>query len=178
LIAASYHHTYQLPVCVTRCGNLFGGGDLNFSRIVPGTICSVLQGERPVIRSDGSPIRDYVHIKDIALAYMMLAEAMEEPAIRGEAFNFGTCEPVTVLELTKMILRAAGREDLEPQVLNQVKGEIKHQYLSSEKARKLLGWEPGEPLEKRLSETVRWYRDYFDRLNTGAARETVAPALV
>jgi CDP-glucose 4,6-dehydratase len=161
LIALSYHHTYKLPVCVTRCGNLFGGGDLNFSRIVPGTIRSVLQGERPIIRSDGSPKRDYVHVQDIAEAYLVLAEAMDRPDVRGRAFNFGTGTPVTVLELTKAILRAAGREDLEPQVLNQAAGEIKHQYLDATRSREVLGWRPGEPLAVRLAQTVNWYREFL-----------------
>lgn len=164
LIATAYHHTYDLPVSITRCGNLFGPGDLNFSRIVPGTIKLVLEGERPVIRSDGSPIRDYVHVSDIATAYLTLAEKMDDAAIRGRAFNFGTGEPKTVLDLTKTILRAAGREDLEPVILNEVRGEIRHQYLSNDRAIAELGWTPGAPVEQRLEETIAWYRSYFDQL--------------
>lgn len=167
LIATAYYHTYGLPVSITRCGNLFGPGDLNFSRIVPGTIQLVLEGERPIIRSDGSPIRDYVHVRDIATAYLTLAEKMDDADICGRAFNFGTGEPKTVLDLTKTILRAAGREDLEPVILNEVKGEIRHQYLSNDRAVEELGWKPGAPVEQRLEETIAWYQDYFDRVRDG-----------
>jgi CDP-glucose 4,6-dehydratase len=163
LIATAYHHTYDLPVCITRCGNLFGPGDLNFSRIVPGTIRSVLDGERPIIRSDGSPIRDYVHVTDISLGYLALAEQMDDPEVRGKAFNFGTGEPKTVLDLTNTILRAAGREDMEPIILDEVRGEIRHQYLSNERAVAMLGWTPGAAVEQRLEETIEWYREYFKK---------------
>jgi CDP-glucose 4,6-dehydratase len=175
LIALTYHHTYKTPVCVTRCGNLFGPGDLNFSRIVPGTIRSVLRGERPIIRSDGSPIRDYVHVRDIAEAYLLLAERMDDKRIHGKAFNFGTGEPLSVLDLTRTILRAAGRTDLEPQILSEASGEIHHQYLSSERARTLLGWRPGAPVADRLAETIEWYSAYFERV-AGAERARVAGA--
>lgn len=176
LIAATYHHTYGMPICITRCGNLFGPGDLNFSRIVPGTIRSVLEGERPIIRSDGSPIRDYVHVKDIVSAYLTLAEQMDREEVRGRAFNFGTGEQKAVLDLTKTILRAAGREDLEPVVLNEVSGEIRHQYLSSDRARELLGWKPGAPLEQRLGEAIEWYREYL-RQPDGRVREGMTDGL-
>jgi CDP-glucose 4,6-dehydratase len=158
LIALSYHHTYATPVCVTRCGNLFGPGDLNFSRIVPGTIRSVLTNARPVIRSDGSPVRDYVFVRDIVSAYLMLAERMDDPALHGQAFNLGTGEPVAVLDLTHRILRLAGRPDLEPIVQNVSCGEIQAQYLSSVRANQALGWSPAAPLDQRLSETIAWYR--------------------
>ena len=161
LIAAAYHRTYATPVSVTRCGNLFGPGDLNFSRIVPGTIQSVFNGQRPVIRSDGSPIRDYVHVYDIVEGYLLLAEAMDDPQICGRAFNFGTGQPMTVLQLTNTILDVAGRKDLEPIILNKIHGEIRHQYLSSDLARSALGWQPGSRVAERLGETVKWYRDYF-----------------
>jgi CDP-glucose 4,6-dehydratase len=161
LISQTYHNTYRTPVCVTRCGNLFGPGDLNLSRIVPGTISSVLRGERPIIRSDGSPMRDYVYVRDIAAAYMTLAEHMDGKDIHGQAFNFGTDEPLSVLELTRTILRVAGREDLEPIVLNESHGEILHQYLSSERAKNVLKWRLEIPMAQRLAETVQWYRDYF-----------------
>ena len=162
LIAHTYHNTYKTPVCITRCGNLFGGGDLNWSRIVPGTIRSLHQGERPLIRSDGSPMRDYVHVLDIAHAYLLLAERMDDPAIHGRAYNFGTGEPLSVLDLTWKIVRAMGREDLTPDVRNEAKGEILHQYLSSERA-KQLGWQPSKTIDERLVETVAWYRDYLAR---------------
>jgi CDP-glucose 4,6-dehydratase len=167
LIAATYHTTYGTPVAITRCGNLFGPGDLNFSRIVPGTIRSALLGERPIIRSDGTMIRDYVHVKDIAGAYLLLAEKMEDLRHHGQAFNFGTGEPLSVLDLARMVLKAAGREDLEPLVLNEAKAEIPVQYLNWDRARTRLGWTPGKSVAERLGETVGWYRDYLAR--TGGA---------
>lgn len=164
LISAAYFHTYGTPVCITRCGNLFGPGDLNFSRIVPGTIRSVIMGDAPIIRSDGSPIRDYVHVHDIREGYLLLAESMEDKSLHGRAFNFGTGEPKSVLDLTRLILRAAGRADLQPRILNEAKGEIRHQYLSSQLAHSRLGWKPGAPVAERLEQTFRWYRDYLARL--------------
>lgn len=161
LIAGAYHHTYATPVCRTRCGNLFGPGDINFSRIVPGTIRSALLGERPIIRSDGSPIRDYVYVKDIVGAYLLLAERMEDDSIQGHAFNFGGEAPLSVLELTRSILEAACRSDLEPVVLDEVEYEIPHQYLSWDLARRRLGWEPAGTLTEHLHETIDWYRDYL-----------------
>ncbi len=161
LIALSYHHTYGLPVCITRCGNLFGGGDLNFNRIVPGTIRTVLDGQRPVIRSDGSPLRDYIYVGDAVAAYLRLAEAMGEKDIVGQAFNFGTAKPLSVLDITRKILTLMGRTDLEPQVRSEAKGEILHQYLSSVKARRMLGWEPVASIDSGLQATIDWYREYL-----------------
>lgn len=161
LIALSYHHTYGLPVCITRCGNLFGGGDLNFNRIVPGTIRTVVDGQRPVIRSDGSPLRDYIYVGDAVSAYLRLAEAMGRKEIRGQAFNFGTAKPLSVLEITRKILVLMDRADLEPQVLNEAKGEILHQYLSSDKARRMLDWEPVASIDSGLQATIDWYREYL-----------------
>jgi CDP-glucose 4,6-dehydratase len=158
LIALTYHETYKLPVAITRCGNLFGPGDQNFNRIVPGTVRSALAGERPVIRSDGTPVRDYVYVGDIVSAYLLLAEQMEKPGIAGRAFNFGTGEPVSVLDLTRRTLAAAGRPDLQPIVENNASGEIQNQYLSSRLANDLLGWEPAANLDQRLRETADWYR--------------------
>lgn len=161
LIAHTYHHTYKLPVCITRCGNLFGGGDLNFNRIVPGTIKWGLDGERPIIRSDGSPKRDYIYVRDAVEAYMLLARSMDDPAVHGHAFNFGTAKPLSVLEVTSKILSLMGRDDLEPVVLDEAKAEILHQYLSSEKAGRMLGWEPVANLDQGLKESIAWYRDFF-----------------
>ena len=161
LIALSYHHTYQLPVCITRCGNLFGGGDLNFNRIIPGTIRTVFAGQRPVIRSDGSPLRDYIYVHDAVAAYLRLAEAMDRPDVRGQAFNFGTSKPLSVLEITRAVLRLMEREDLEPDVRNEARGEILHQYLSSDKARRLLGWEPVASIDSGLKATIDWYRAFL-----------------
>ena len=161
LIAQTYHNTYGTPVCITRCGNFFGGGDLNWSRIVPGTIRSALQGERPVIRSDGTMIRDYVYVRDVALFYLDLAEAMDDARIHGHAFNYSTESQLSVLAITRLILEAAGRDDLEPRVLGEVKGEIPHQYLSAAKAKSMLGWKPRYTIEAALRETVDWYAGYF-----------------
>lgn len=161
LITLSYHHTYKLPVSITRCGNLFGGGDLNFNRIVPGTIRTVLEGKRPLIRSDGSPLRDYIYVHDAVAAYLCLAEAMDRPEVCGQAFNFGTSRPLSVLEITQAILRLMQREDLTPDVRNEASGEILHQYLSSDKARTLLNWEPVASIDGGLKATIDWYRDFL-----------------
>jgi CDP-glucose 4,6-dehydratase len=161
LISQMYFHSYGLPVCVTRCGNLFGGGDLNFNRIVPGTIRSVLFGEQPVIRSDGSYVRDYFYVRDAAQAYILLAEKMDDPGLWGHAINFGNDEPITVMEIVKEILSVMGKSDIEPVVMNQANSEIRKQYLSSEKARSLLGWKPSFSLQEGLRETVDWYKAFF-----------------
>ncbi|MCB0218484.1 MAG: GDP-mannose 4,6-dehydratase [Chrysiogenetes bacterium] len=160
LICTSYHHTYGLPVCITRCGNLFGGGDLNFNRIIPGNILSALKGEAPVIRSDGSFTRDYFYVRDAVDAYLHLAEQMDREEVRGQAFNFSNERPMTVLEITDMVLEVMGKKDLKPNVLGEAKNEIQHQYLSAQKARDLLEWTPAWSPEKGLGETVEWYRQW------------------
>ena len=162
LLSVAYYKTYKLPVCITRCGNFYGGGDLNFNRIVPGTIRSVIRNERPVIRSDGSYIRDYIFILDAVEAYLLLAEHMDDKSIHGEAFNFSNEIQLTVLEITQKILSLMNREDLQPKILNVVKGEIKHQYLSAQKARDILGWKPKYTLEEGLKETIKWYQEFFE----------------
>jgi CDP-glucose 4,6-dehydratase len=161
LIALAYATTFGMNVCVTRCGNFYGGGDLNFNRLVPQTIRSVLRGQRPLIRSDGRPVRDYFYIQDGAEAYLLLAEKMRRLKIAGEAFNFSNQIQVSVLELVRLILRLMGREELKPRVLNQAGNEILHQYLSAKKARRVLGWRPRYTLEQGLGETIAWYREYF-----------------
>lgn len=161
LIVFAYYKTYRLPVCLTRCGNFYGGGDLNFNRIVPGTIRSVILNERPIIRSDGTFIRDYIYILDAVEAYLFLAEKMDDSSIYGEAFNFSNELQLTVLELTKKILRLVNREDLKPVILNEAKSEIRHQYLSAAKARRVLAWKPKYTFEEGLKETVVWYRKFF-----------------
>lgn len=158
LISLAYHATYGTPVCVTRCGNLYGPGDLNFNRIVPGTIRSALQGQSPVIRSNGKFIRDYFYVRDAALAYLLLAERMHESGIAGEAFNFSNEIQLTVLELVDKIIEIAGA-DVEPLILNGGQGEIENQYLSARKAREELGWSPLYTVEEGLAETVPWYRE-------------------
>jgi CDP-glucose 4,6-dehydratase len=160
LIAQTYYTTYGLPVCITRCGNLFGGGDLNFNRIVPQTIESIINNEAPIIRSDGTFIRDYIYVEDAALAYILLAEKMEELNIYGEAFNFSNEVRLTVLDLVNMILRQMNSK-LKPTILNQASHEIKNQYLSAKKAKEILGWKPQYELEQGLSKTIEWYREYF-----------------
>lgn len=159
LIAQTYAHTYQMPVAVTRCANMYGGGDLNWNRIVPGTIRSVLLNERPIVRSDGTMKRDYVYVKDIASAYLTLAEAMKDGAHTSGTFNFGVDSPRTVLEMVEAIIRLSDHPDLEPVILNNVQNEIQNQYLSSEKAHKLLGWKPQYTLEEGLGETMAWYKE-------------------
>jgi CDP-glucose 4,6-dehydratase len=162
LISQSYAHTYGLPVCVTRCGNLFGGGDLNWNRLIPGTIRSVIRGEAPIIRSDGTYIRDYFYVEDAAKAYMMLAEQMAgSDAIGGGAFNFSNEIQVDVLGVTRRILELMGASGLEPVVLNEAQNEIKHQYLSAEKARNVLGWAPEFTLDNGLERTIGWYRSFL-----------------
>ena len=161
LISHTYAKSYDLPVTITRCGNFYGGGDLNWNRIVPGTIRSVLRGQAPVIRSDGSFVRDYFYVEDGAAAYMLLAERMaENPGLTGEAFNFSNELQVTVLELTQKILAAMG-SDLAPDIRNEASNEIKHQYLSAAKARRMLDWEPLYTLDTALEKTISWYRDFL-----------------
>jgi CDP-glucose 4,6-dehydratase len=161
LICRSYFETYGLPVCVTRCGNLFGAGDLNFNRIIPGTIRSLCRGERPVIRSNGTFLRDYFYVEDAANAYVHLAEMMDNKKLHGEAFNFSTESPKTVLEVVRMITALMG-STFEPVILNTAINEIKDQYLSSGKARDLLKWAPQYSFEDGLKETIEWYKKYLE----------------
>jgi CDP-glucose 4,6-dehydratase len=163
LIAQAYASTYGLPVVVTRCGNFYGGGDLNWNRLVPGTIRSALRGRSPVIRSDGSYVRDYFYVEDGAASYTLLAQALaEDRTLAGEAFNFSNETQVTVLELAQKILAAMG-SDLEPTILDEAPHEIRRQYLSAERARARLGWEPLFSLDAGLERTIDWYRDFFER---------------
>src|SRR5437764_301956 len=161
ILALTYHHTYRLPVCVTRCGNFYGGGDLNWNRIVPGTVRSVLRNERPVIRSDGSYIRDYFYVKDGASAYLHLAECIaRQPEVVGHAFNFSTEMQVTVLQMVSRLMSLMGSK-LQPDVRGEAQNEIKHQYLSAAKARRMLAWEPSYSLDAALVETIAWYRHFL-----------------
>jgi CDP-glucose 4,6-dehydratase len=161
MIATSYHHTFGVPVCITRCGNFFGPGDTNWNRLVPGTARSLLRGERPIIRSDGTWTRDYLHVVDGALAYMRTAEAMvADPKLIGTAYNFSTETPASVLELVEL-MRAEIGVDLEPDVRAEATNEIPHQYLSAERARQQLGWKPKFTLREGLADTITWYRDFL-----------------
>ena len=162
LIAQSYASTYGTPVVITRCGNFFGGGDLNWSRIVPGTIRSVLRGQAPVIRSDGTSLRDYFYVEDGAAAYLLLAERLaQEPPLRGQAFNFSNETPVTVIDLVEKILRMMGSR-LTPEVRGEAPNEIREQFLHASKARTTLGWRPVFTLDAGLRRTIDWYRSAFD----------------
>ncbi len=161
LIALSYFHTYRAPVSVTRCGNLFGGGDLNYNRLVPGTIRSALRDERPVVRSDGKYIRDYFYVADAVAAYLHLAEQMPDDRCIGEAFNFGTETPLSVLDLVERSLMLTGKTHLEPRILNEVTSEIREQYLDCAKAREVLDWRPLYTLEQGLQKTIQWYTEWL-----------------
>jgi len=163
LIARSYHETYGLPVAVARCGNIYGGGDLNWSRVVPGTIRSLHFGQRPVVRSDGRYTRDYVYVEDIVAGYLRLAEMLDSADVRGEAFNFAPSEPRTVCDVVGALQRLMRREDLAPDIRNAAQGEIRHQYLSAKKARVTLDWQPRYSLDEGLDRSVAWYREFFGR---------------
>lgn len=165
MLASSYYKTYGLPIGIVRCGNFFGGGDLNFNRIVPGTIRSVIRGERPVIRSNGKYIRDYIYIRDVVGAYTSVAEHLHRKSVQGEAFNFGNEKPVTVIKLVKLILDITNSKRLKPQILNEASNEIRAQYLSCAKAKKLLGWKPQFSLKEGLLETYEWYKDFLREKN-------------
>jgi CDP-glucose 4,6-dehydratase len=167
LIAQTYAHTYGLPVAVTRCSNLYGGGDLNWNRLLPGTIRSVLRGEAPIIRSDGTFKRDYLYVEDAVRGYLMIAQRLAETAVSpqplsGECFNFGKGQPNTALDVVKTIIKVSAHPTLEPIILNEVKNEIKDEYLSADKAKRLLTWEPLDTLETGLAKTMAWYRDFLD----------------
>ncbi len=163
LIAQAYGHTYKLPVAITRCGNFYGGGDLNWNRIIPGTIRSILRNEAPVIRSDGGFIRDYIYSEDGAAAYILLAEQLAgNHSLYGQAFNFSNETQVTVLNLVEKIIELMDA-DLSPIVQNQASNEIKHQFLDATKAKETLGWTPGFTLDRGLEKTIAWYRDFLDK---------------
>jgi CDP-glucose 4,6-dehydratase len=162
LIAHTYAVSYGLPVVITRCGNFYGGGDLNWNRIIPGTIRSILRGQPPLIRSDGLYVRDYFYVEDGAAAYMLLAEQLaSHPELKGEAFNFSNEIQVTVKQVVEKILRLMD-SPLEPDIRNEVSNEIRHQYLSAAKAHRLLAWQPLFTLDEALTKTIDWYREFFD----------------
>ncbi|NER37230.1 MAG: NAD-dependent epimerase/dehydratase family protein [Oscillatoria sp. SIO1A7] len=162
-IAQTYAQTYGSPVAITRCGNFYGGGDLNWNRIVPGTIRSVLRGQPPIIRSDGQYVRDYFYVEDGAAAYTLLAEklALDPENLSGQAFNFSNEIQVTVLELVNRILTLMG-SSLKPDILSQASNEIRHQSLSATKARTMLDWRPLFSLDEGLRRTIDWYKEFLD----------------
>jgi CDP-glucose 4,6-dehydratase len=161
LIAQSYGSTYGIPATIARCGNIYGGGDLNWSRIVPGTIRDLLNNKRPVLRSDGTFVRDYVHVDDVVSAYLTLAEVSQSKSINGEAFNFSTDEPFSVLDLYREISLMVSGKYIEPEIKNTAKSEIKDQHLNSTKARLVLGWKSTVDLQNGLEKTVSWYKSYL-----------------
>jgi CDP-glucose 4,6-dehydratase len=161
LISYTYAKSYNLPVVITRCGNFYGGGDLNWNRIIPGTIRSILRGQAPVIRSDGEYIRDYFYVEDGAAVYMLLAEQLAaKPELKGEAFNFSNELQVSVREIVEKIIRLM-KSTLKPEILNETTNEIRHQYLSAEKARQVLNWEPLFNLDEALILTIDWYKEFL-----------------
>jgi len=163
ILARCYAHSYGLPVAVTRCANLYGPGDLNFSRMIPSVMRDLVRGERPVIRSDGSPVRDYLYVVDGVEGYLLLAEGAIQGHATGEAFNFGTGDPVSVHRITREMIEVSGRTDLEPDVRGQASGEISRQYLDASKARQVLGWAPRTARRDGLHASWDWYAAYFAR---------------
>jgi CDP-glucose 4,6-dehydratase len=170
LVAQSYHASYGLPVGIARCGNIYGGGDLNWSRIVPGSIRALLRSERLVVRSDGLFLRDYIFVEDVVDAYLALGEAVISGSATGEAFNFSEGTPLTVLAMYDAVVKAMGVDYLEPVILNQAAGEIRDQYLDSTKARDQLKWAPRHSLEEGLQRTVDWYASLLGSGDGGSRR--------
>ena len=165
LIAHSYYKTYNLPVCITRCGNIFGGGDFHYSRIVPGTIKSLFNNERPIIRSNGLFSRDYIFVKDIVDGYIKLAESMDDSSLWGQAFNLSEEKPLTVLDIVQLITTLMKKDTIVPLIKNNATGEILDQHLSCKKARDTFKWKPLFGFEKGLKETIAWYLKYFVKNN-------------
>ena len=163
LLAHTYYRTYGVPVCVTRCGNIFGPGDFNYSRIVPDAIRSALQNKTLIIRSNGKFTRDYIYVRDIVKGYLILAEKAKTLRLYGEAFNFSSEKPLSVLSLVKIVSRFSGQKKPSYKIANEAKYEIRNQYLSSKKARRILNWKPKFSLDKGLKKTIGWYRDYKEK---------------
>lgn len=159
LLSLTYAKTYGLPVTIARCGNIYGGGDLNWNRIVPGTFRSLLRGEQPILRSDGTFVRDYLHVDDIVSAYLMLGEHSDQESFSGEAFNFSDESPLSVMRIYEAICKAAGVPGTSPKILNAASGEIHDQYLDSSKAHERLGWHANTLLEAGLQKTFKWYEE-------------------
>jgi len=164
LISMSYFHTYGIPLAVSRCGNLFGGGDLNFNRLVPGTILSALKNEAPVIRSDGQYIRDYFYVVDAVDAYLQLAARLPDESVIGQVFNFGTETPLSVVQVVNLILKLMGKTELIPIILNETIHEIRAQSLDCTKARQILGWNPRHDFTEAMQETIGWYQNWAEKI--------------
>lgn len=167
MMCQGYADTYKLPVGITRCGNLYGGGDLNFNRIIPQTIRHILFGENPIIRSDGTYLRDYFYVGDAADSYIIFAENLLEKNLVGEAFNFGTEKPISVIDLVNKLISLSGKKYLNAVIENKIKGEIKNQYLSCKKAHDLLQWKPMHTLDEGLELTYHWYEEWFKNKKNG-----------
>ena len=161
LISTTYARTYGLPVTIARCGNIYGGGDLNWNRIVPGMFKAFIRNEVPVFRSDGTFIRDYLHVDDIVNAYLTLADRSDDPDLAGEAFNFSDESPITVMQIFEAMRDVAGTPYIEPEILNAAQAEIKDQYLDASKARNVLGWNASLSLHDGLTKTYEWYRSFL-----------------
>jgi CDP-glucose 4,6-dehydratase len=167
IVARSYHAGFGVRLAVTRCANIYGGGDLNFSRLIPGTIRSILLGQRPIIRSDGSPIRDYLHIDDAVNAYLLLAERLDQPLVPGRAFNFGGNNPISAVDLVRLVLDVSQATEIEPDIQGKgsLAGEIDQQYLDSHLADSVLGWTPRVDLSSGLRQAIGWYRDHISSIS-------------
>ena len=161
LLAKSYHHTYQLPITIARCGNIYGGGDLNWSRLIPGTIRTILANETPIIRSNGKLTRDYLYIQDVVEAYLLLAENLHRPDVQGQAFNFGLDDPKSVLQVVLALQSVMDCAHMKPKILDSISAEIVNQSLNAEKAKKLLGWKSRFSLDEGLTHTINWYQKYL-----------------
>lgn len=162
MLARSYYMTYNLPLAITRNANTYGPADMNLNRIIPDVVTRLIKDTQPVIRSDGTPERDYMYIKDAVDAYLTLAENLHRKEVLGQAFNFGTGRPISVLDLYKKIIKIMGK-NVEPKILGEAKNEIDRQYLDSEKAKKILNWETKYSLDLGLKETIEWYKEYFSK---------------
>ena len=163
LISQSYFHSYGLPVAIARCGNVYGGGDLNWSRIIPGAIRAGIQQNPFKIRSDGRYVRDYIYVKDVVAGYLKLAEKIDDDHVRGAAFNFGPGRGISVLDIIERIEGSMDQE-IEKHILDIAEGEIFEQYLDPSNAEKVLDWQPGYSLDEGLVETISWYREYFNKI--------------
>ncbi len=161
LIAIAYVKTYDLPLVITRFSNIYGGGDLNWNRLIPGSMRSIIRGERPIIRSDGSFRRDYVFVEDVVEGYLRAAEQLQSDSIRGQIFNMGTDEPTSVLHIVKNIIAISDQPQLTPLILDEEKKEIAEKYVDSKKAKDMLGWNPQHDLSRGLSKTMKWYREFL-----------------